>query len=199
MKKYKEFISNNTAYYSNTYSSISENLKYHLDNNMSITENIFRPNSKEFYNILKETRELFDLCDIDLCDIDKELFENTDIGIFSKYKNTMVPLDTPIEYIDNIEEANYKGKEVKLNSPKRGGSKKFYVYVKNKKNNKVIKIEFGDTSGLNVKVSNPKARKSFAARHKCDTKKDKTKAGYWACRINKYGYLWNGKTYSGYW
>ena len=47
--------------------------------------------------------------------------------------------------------------------------------------------------------SNPKARKSFAARHNCDMKKDKTKAGYWACRINKYGHLWGGKTYPGFW
>ena len=52
---------------------------------------------------------------------------------------------------------------------------------------------------LTAKVSNPEARKSFAARHKCSTKKDKTKAGYWACRINRYGYLWGGKTYPGYW
>ena len=53
--------------------------------------------------------------------------------------------------------------------------------------------------GLTAKVSNPEARKSFAARHKCSTKKDKTKAGYWACRLTKYGHLWNGRTYPGYW
>ena len=80
----------------------------------------------------------------------------------------------------------------------RGGSKKYYVYVKGKNGN-VKKISFGDTTGLSAKVSNPEARKSFAARHKCDTKKDKTKAGYQACRINKYGHLQGGKTYPGYW
>jgi hypothetical protein len=88
----------------------------------------------------------------------------------------------------HVNEAEYNGKEVRLNYPMRGGAKKYYVYVKTK-NGKVKKISFGDTTGLSAKVSNPKARKSFAARHKCDTKKDKTKAGYWACRINKYGHL----------
>ena len=61
-------------------------------------------------------------------------------------------------------------------------------------------VNFGDvTGGLTAKVSNPKARKAFASRHKCHLKKDKTKAGYWACRLNKYPHLWNGKTYPGYW
>jgi hypothetical protein len=99
-----------------------------------------------------------------------------------------------------IFEAKYHGKEVKLNYPMRGGTKKYQVYVKNPKTGKVKKIAFGDVhGGLTAKVSNPKARKSFAARHNCDMKKDKTKAGYWACRINKYGHLWGGKTYPGFW
>ena len=81
----------------------------------------------------------------------------------------------------------------------RGGSKKYVVYVKNPKTGNVKKISFGDTTGLKAKVSNPEARKNFAARHNCSSKKDKTTAGYWACRINKYGHLWGGKTYPGYW
>jgi hypothetical protein len=96
-------------------------------------------------------------------------------------------------------EAEYQGKDVDLNKPKRGGSKKYYVYVKNPKTGNVKKISFGDTTGLTAKIHNPEARKAFAARHQCDKKKDRTKAGYWACRINKYGHLWGGKTYPGYW
>jgi hypothetical protein len=112
----------------------------------------------------------------------------------------MVPLDLPMETIEELNEAEYKGKSVELNKPMRGGTKKYHVYVKNPKTGNVKKIAFGDVhGGLTAKVSDPKARKSFAARHKCDTKKDKTKAGYWACRINKYGHLWNGRTYPGYW
>jgi len=179
---------------------ISESLKYHLSNNKPITENIFRPGSEAFYEVIKEARELFDLGRVELCDVDKELYESTDIGKFGMFNGELVPLDLPMENIEDLrEEAEYKGKDVKLNYPMRGGSKKYYVYVKSAKGN-VKKISFGDVhGGLTAKVSNPKARKSFAARHQCHLKKDKTKAGYWACRINKYGHLWGGKTYPGFW
>jgi hypothetical protein len=177
---------------------VSESLKYHLDNNKPVTESIFRPGSKAFFQVIKEARELFDKNQITLCDIDKEIYESTEIGKFGFFNGELVPLDLPMENIFELNEAEYKGKKVKLNHPMRGGSKKYYVYVKTPKGN-VKKISFGDTTGLTAKVSNPEARKSFAARHKCSTKKDKTKAGYWACRINKYGHLFGGKTYPGYW
>ena len=101
-----------------------------------------------------------------------------------------------------INEAEYKGKEVELNKPKRGGSKKFYVYVKNPKTGKIKKVSFGAKAGggkLAVKLKDAKARKAFASRHNCKAKKDRMTAGYWACRINRYGHLWGGKTYGGYW
>ena len=184
-----------------TDNNISESLKYHLDNNKPVTENIFRPGSEAFFNVIKEARELFDLGRIDLCDIDKELYESTDIGKFGIFNGELVPLDLPMENIEELnEEAEYKGKEVKLNHPMRGGTKKYHVYVKNPKTGRVKKIAFGDVhGGLTAKVSNPKARKSFAARHQCHLKKDKTTAGYWSCRLNKYGHLWGGKTYPGFW
>jgi len=185
-----------------TDNNISESLKYHLDNNKPITENIFRPGSEAFYEVIKESRELFDLGRVNLCDVDKELYESTDIGKFGMFNGELVPLDLPMENIEEIrEEAEYHGKEVKLNYPMRGGAtKKYQVYVKNPKTGKVKKIAFGDVhGGLTAKVSDPKSRKSFAARHQCHLKKDKTKAGYWACRINKYGHLWSGKTYPGFW
>ena len=87
--------------------------------------------------------------------------------------------------VDYIPEAEYRGKKVQLNKPKRGGSKKFYVYVKNPKTGNVKKVSFGDT-GLSVKLKKRGARASFAARHKCASKKDKTKAGYWSCRLPRY-------------
>ena len=79
-----------------------------------------------------------------------------------------------------LEEAEYQGKKVKLNDPIRGGSKKFYVYVKNAKGN-IVKVSFGDTTGLSIKRDDPARRKSFRARHNCDTAKDKTTARYWSC------------------
>ena len=182
---------------------ISESIKYHLDNNKPITENIFRPGSESFFNVIKEARDLFELGKINLCDIDKELYESTEIGKFGYFKGELVPLDIPMEYTEELnEEAKKGGKKVKLNHPMRntGPGKKYFVYVKNPKTDKIKKISFGDVKGgLTAKVSDPKARKAFAARHNCDMKKDKTKAGYWACRLNKYGHLFGGKTYPGYW
>ena len=84
-------------------------------------------------------------------------------------------------------EAEYQGRKVKLNKPVQGDVKKFKVYVKNKKGN-VIKVNFGHggTSAkrktMRIRKSNPKARKSFRARHNCDNPGPKTKARYWSCR-----------------
>jgi len=80
------------------------------------------------------------------------------------------------------EDAEYQGKKVKLNNPVRGGSKKFYVYVKNDKGN-VVKVSFGDSTGLSIKRDDPERRKAFRARHNCDQKKDKTTPGYWSCKF----------------
>ncbi len=89
-----------------------------------------------------------------------------------------------IEYIKNhisvLNEAEYQGRKVQLGKPMKGDVKKFKVYVKNKKGN-VIKVNFGQ-KGVKIKKSNPKRRKSFRARHKCDTAKDRTSARYWSCR-----------------
>ena len=180
--------------------NISENLKYHIENNISITENIFRPESDAFYNLIKESRNNYNLNKIILNDNDKFLFENTDIGNFDYFNNELVPLDLPLLNTE-INEALYKNKEVELNKPKRStGPKKYKVYVKNPATNKVKVIHFGDVNGgLTAKVSDPKARKAFAARHQCHLKKDKMTAGYWACRLNRFGYLFGGKTYPGYW
>ena len=79
-----------------------------------------------------------------------------------------------------ITEAEYKGRNVPLGKPMKGDVKKFKVYVKNKKGN-VIKVEFGQP-GVKIKKNNPARRKSFRARHKCHTAKDRTTARYWSCR-----------------
>jgi hypothetical protein len=85
-----------------------------------------------------------------------------------------------LKYQDlEITEAEYQGKTVKLNDPIRGGSKKFYVYVKD--GDKVKKVSFGDTTGLSIKRDDPARRKSFRARFDCDNAKDKTSARYWSC------------------
>ena len=112
------------------------------------------------------------------------------------------PSATGVKYAygKRVDEAKYQGKEVALNKPKRGGPKKFYVYTRNPKTGKIIKVNFGDTTGLKAKINNAKARKAFAERHKCSTKKDKTKSGYWSCRLPRYASLLGLKSsFGGYW
>ena len=94
---------------------------------------------------------------------------------------------------ESVSEAEYQGKDVELNKPKRGGSKKYYVYTKNPKTGKVKKISFGDVTGLRTKSGNADRARSFAARHNCEKKNDRTKAGYWACRLPRYGLVKGGK------
>jgi len=78
-----------------------------------------------------------------------------------------------------------KKKDPKLNKPKRGGSKAYYVYVRDPKTKKIKKVSFG-SGGLRAKIKNKEARNSFAARHNCKNKKDRTKAGYWSCNLPRY-------------
>lgn len=81
-----------------------------------------------------------------------------------------------------LQEAEYQGKKVELNKIIRGGSKKFYVYVKGcLKDGKVKKISFGDPD-MKIKKNIPDRRKSFRARHKCDQAEDECSARYWACQ-----------------
>jgi hypothetical protein len=87
---------------------------------------------------------------------------------------------------EDLQEAEYQGRKVKLNKIMQGDKKKFKVYVKNDKGNVVV-VHFGqggDAKGgtMRIRKSNPKARKSFRARHNCDNPGPKYKARYWACR-----------------
>lgn len=85
-----------------------------------------------------------------------------------------------------LQEATYKGKTVTLNRPFRQAAmgKKFAVYVKSASGN-VKKIRFG-AQGYRVRNANKKAASNFQKRHRCSEKKDRTKAGYWACRAHLY-------------
>ena len=250
-------------------------LQYHIDNNLTLSENVYRYSSEAFIQLFSEARDAWRDGYITLNEEDEHLLETTDIGEYGEYNGMKVPLDLPmvspdnknalfeigclidemiedenmideaasidemIDYemikelvesiggtinmenfrkavqiqnetfdyngfemlkasVDYIPEAEYRGKKVQLNKPKRGGSKKFYVYVKSKKGN-VKKVSFGDT-GLSVKFKKKGARASFAARHKCAQKKDKTKAGYWSCNIGRYWKSLGGSSnFSGYW
>ena len=103
----------------------------------------------------------------------------------------------PLYEAQDIFEAEYQGRKVKLNKPKRGGKKKFYVYVRNPKTKKVKKVSFG-AKGMTTGLRDPKRSKSFEKRHRCTQKNDKTKPGYWACRIGRYPKV-TGAPYRRWW
>ena len=81
---------------------------------------------------------------------------------------------------EEIDEAEYQGRKVKLGKPMAGDVKKFKVYVKNPKGN-VVKVNFGQ-KGAKIKKDNPNRRRSFRARHNCDNPGPRHKARYWSCR-----------------
>ena len=169
-------------------------IEYHLENNLSLHDNVYRYSSDAFVELFAEARKLVNEGAIQLSEEDLNLLETTDIGEYCIFEGEKVPLDLPM-----VDEAEYRGRDVQLNKPKRGGPKKFYVYVKNDKGN-IVKVNFGDSGNLTVKIDDPAARASFAARHQCDKKKDKTKPGYWSCNIGRYWKSLGGsRNFSGYW
>ena len=155
--------------------AIQETLDSMQENEVNIFDNPFRLGSEMFFQTINEARRLHLEGNYKPTAVDNRLLE-TDLGEFAEYEGQNVPLDCPM----------HEEKDVELNSPKVGGPKKYYVYVKDPKTEKIKKITWGDTTGLKVILGNKKARKSFAARHKCDTANDKTTARYWACRLPQY-------------
>ena len=101
--------------------------------------------------------------------------DNDDIFNFKRLKSNI-----------KIDEAKKKKKkDPQIGKPKRGGSKAYYVYVRNPKTKRIKKVSFG-SGGLRAKIRNKKARNAFAKRHRCSEKNDRTKASYWSCRLPRY-------------
>lgn len=170
---------------------VSDNLKYHLQKQIPLSENIFRTYSDSYFELLEEVRSLYFENKIELCDSDAELVES-DLGKKGLFEGREVYLDAPIEIEEDlIMELKHRGRTVHLNRPFRtpGGPKKFAVYVKSKGGN-VKKVTFGDPN-MRSRASSKARRKSFAARHRCSQKKDRTTAGYWSCRSHRMRSLGN--------
>ena len=169
---------------------VSDELQYHIDNGLTLTDNVFRVYSEKYFDLVNEVRELYNQGKIKLNEEDQLMVES-DLGKKVKIVKEYIYLDAPFIYEteteeDILSEAKHRGKNVKLNKPFRtpGGPKKFAVYVKTPGGG-VKKVTFGDP-GLRVKNANKKAAKSFRARHKCSEKKDRTTAGYWSCSVGRY-------------
>ena len=288
---------------------LSEGLKYHMDNNMPLTEHVYRAGSQKYFELWAEARALYTRGILEVTDNDLEVLTETDLGHFGMFEGKKVPLDFPIELnenriiiktngnrlaidkkdlqrlksgkdivgysikypgqeewvlakdkweiegplteaekltyndfvqmvrddmmagaspdekpseeqvkkkakayyndylqgasVDSLFEAKKKAKKnnKKLNKPMRdsSGGKAYKVYVKDPKTKKIKTVRFG-SGGLRAKINDKKARNAFAKRHKCAQKKDKTKAGYWSCRLPRYAKLLGLKSnFGGFW
>ena len=167
--------------------TLRENLQFHLENNITMDKSVLRFGSDSHIRLIKETKQLWEQGRYFATAEEEELFQ-TDIGEYALFEGETVALDVPMLNEEIIEEKKKK-KTPKLNKPTRntGGGKKYKVFVRNPKTGGIKKVTFGDKKGgLEGNWNDPKARASFAKRHKCAQKKDKTKAGYWACRAHKY-------------
>ena len=161
-----------------TEAEVSKELWYHIQNDISLEECVFRYGSKKYFLIMNEAKSLMNE-GTEFDSKTKALLE-TDLGEFGMYEGEEVALDFPM-----INEAKKKKKDPPIGKPKRGGSKAYYVYVRNPKTKKIKKVSFG-SGGLRAKINNPKARRAFAARHRCSQAKDRTTARYWSCRLPRY-------------
>jgi hypothetical protein len=171
----------------NESTEISDDLKYHLENSLTLSENVFRVYSDSYFNLINEVRDLYYSGHLDLEDENDIWIIESDLGKSVTLDNgKVVYLDAPFEVEETITEAKHRGKNVKLNSPFRtpGGPKKFAVYVKTPGGG-VKKVTFGDPN-LRVRNANKARAKSFRARHNCAQKKDRTTAGYWSCNVSRY-------------
>lgn len=167
---------------------VSEALRYHIENGLSLTNNVFRVYSEGYFDLVNEVRNLWVNGKIRLNEEDTLMVES-DLGKRVQIGEEIIYLDAPFmldEDEEILDEAKHRGKNVKLGKPFRtpGGPKKFAVYVKSKGGG-VKKVTFGDPK-LKVRNRNKGAAKSFRARHRCDQKKDRTTAGYWSCNVGRY-------------
>lgn len=243
---------------------VSDDLKYHIENEIPLNETIYRVGSEKYFNLIKEVKSLYSKGFIKLNENDafivdefdnqyimlegkkikmNFIYEDVDdfdfvksaiqsasgdkvekrdeddygrplywsltndnvhyfigdddngekvIVLYNAETGEIYPIGNLKHYdtdINEINEAEYKGKKVQLGKPKRGGSKKFYVYVRDPQSGNIKKVSFGAKSGggnLAVKLRDPKARKAFSDRHNCPSKTDRTSLGYWACRLPRY-------------
>ena len=180
---------------------LSEGLKFHMDNARPLTEHVYRAGSQKYFELWAEARALYARNILEVQGEDLEVLLETDLGHFGMFEGKKVPLDFPIELNEGeIDEAKKKNTK-KLNKPMRdtSGGKAYKVYVKDPKTGNIKTIRFG-SGGLKAKINNKTARNAYAARHKCSTRNDKTKASYWSCRLPRYAKLLGLKSsFTGFW
>jgi hypothetical protein len=137
-----------------------------MDNGLDVTNSIYRLGSDAYKSLFEETKKYWDEGNVILKDKAAWMAKNLEVG----------------------KKAIFDGRQVELDTPRRGGDKKFIVYHNSGKKDEdgniiAKKIEWGDASGLSIKNDDPEASASFWARHQCDLEKkmDPNTAGFWAC------------------
>lgn len=166
---------------------VSEGLKHHILTNKPLTENVYRIGSDAYFETFKEARVAYKKGIYKPLNEEEREALDSDLGEWVMFEGESVPLDFPM-YVETLDEKKKKKKkDPPIGKPMKGsGGKKYQVYVKNKKTGRIKKISYGDSKGgLKGNWNSAEARKSFASRHNCAEKKDRTKAGYWACRAHK--------------
>lgn len=156
--------------------AIGESVKYHLENKISFTENVYRPGSDMFFALINEAKRLYKEGKY----VPKDEYELevllSNIGEKAIYEGKEVILDFPFDMLDEEGSDPTKGHGIGKPFRKGGGGA---VYVKS--GDSVRLVNFSQ-SGMSKKYNDPGRLKSFMARHHCLTNKDKTSASYWACR-----------------
>ena len=134
---------------------ISDALKYHVENGLTLTNNIFRVYSEGYFDLVNEVRALWKDGKIDLNEEDTLMVES-ELGVKIKVGKEYIYLDAP--YIseteteeDILSEVKHHGKNVNLGKPFRtpGGPKKFAVYVR-KPGGGIKKVTFGEIGRAHV-------------------------------------------------
>jgi len=157
---------------------ISNALRYQLSSKKTLVENIYKIGTEGYNKLIDECRELYENEDLDLFGDDIDLIYEDELGTVE---------DSDIIFDETLMEAEYQGRKVQLGKIMQGDIKKFKVYVKND-SGKVVKVNFGfggkSAKGkrMVIKKNNPKRRKSFRARMKCDSPGPRWKPRYWACK-----------------
>lgn len=171
LKNFSSFVEQN----------LSEGASYHLTHSIPLLESVYRIESDAWLDLVNESRNLWKSGQIELSDDDIFLI-STDAGQKDLYEGEEVLLDVPFA----IFEAQYQGKEVELNKPRRtpGESRKFAVYTKNGEG-KVVIVRFGQP-GMAIKNYDREASKSFRARHGCSDPGPRWKPRWWSCNVHRY-------------
>ena len=176
--------------------SLTEGIIWHLREGVSFDSPVYRVGTEKYFALMREARALYGLgLYSPRTDFEADLLES-DLGSWGVYEGVRVPLDLPMKEED-LSEAQYKGREVELGKPKKGGGGKAYVYVRDPKSGNVRKVKFGSSmpDAMGDSDAARARRKSFGDRHNCSDKKDRTKPGYWSCRSTKFF----GRKIPGWW